>query len=382
MDRHGRTHRRRSCGRRSLTPRRSARRACRNRRRQSRRARVAGAPWSGRSVCDRPPQVARNAGREQAWLHPGVRGVHLEVLGRRVVLGDADAHPLAIDVDVDPLLVVHEASTDRRQGTFDRIQDATGSHYGRGAQRTAQDPGRATGDEAVDRRLALDSRSQVAAAMPARSSPEDATLMLAGSTSTLTGGGMRCRAASNSTVSILACGRPGLGDALPAASLAQSPRGGRGCCTGDRPWPARHPRDQALGRACSSAWTPHGGTGRRGRFAWQPIPALIPALCRAGAGFSETSRAPIASIGAGLRAVAGRCETHLGLVDHQQQGRSVLCLKPRVRCVSRWAQGAKRAGREAGAPGRARCIGQADGWRQRWPRRADEDDEAKDMARL
>jgi len=170
--------------------------------------------------------------------------------------------------------------------------------------------------------------SQVAAATPARSSPEDATatLMLAGSTSTSGGVGMRCRAASNPTVSILAGGRPGLGDALPAASLAQSPRGGRECRAGDRPWSIRGPRYQALGRACSSAWTTHGCTGRGGRFAWQPIPALIPTFCRAGAGFSETSRAPIASIGAGLRGVVGCRAPHLGLVDHQQHVRRPFCV--------------------------------------------------------
>ena len=40
-------------------------------------------------------------------------------------------------------------------------------------------------------------------------------------TATLGGVGMRCRAASNATVSILADGRPGFGDASPTASLAQ-----------------------------------------------------------------------------------------------------------------------------------------------------------------
>ena len=114
-----------------------------------------------------------------------------------------------------------------------------------------------------------------------------------------------------------------------------------GCCGGDRPWPARRPRYQALGRACSSAWTTHGCTGRGGRFAWQPIPALIPAFFRAGAGFSETSRAPNASIGAGLRGAVGCRDTHLGLVDHRDSGS--WCPPPRhfacVDCIqgsARW----------------------------------------------
>ena len=63
---------------------------------------------------------------------------------------------------------------------------------------------------------------------------------------------------------------------------------------------------------------------RAGQGARRPIsiPALIPAFCRAGAGFSETSRAPIASIGAGFRGVVGCREPHLGLVDHQEHAGS------------------------------------------------------------
>ena len=55
----------------------------------------------------------------------------------------------------------------------------------------------------------------------------------------------------------------------------------------------------------------------------QSIPALIPAFCRAGVGFSETSRTSIASVGAGLRGVVGCRENHLGLLDHQQHLRSI-----------------------------------------------------------
>ena len=71
--------------------------------------------------------------------------------------------------------------------------------------------------------FALVSRSKVTAATPARASPcaACAALMLALSISTFGVSAMRCRAASNSTVLILAGGRAGLGDALPAASLAQ-----------------------------------------------------------------------------------------------------------------------------------------------------------------
>lgn len=50
------------------------------------------------------------------------------------------------------------------------------------------------------------------------------------------------------------------------------------------------------------------------------IPASIPAFRRAEAVRRETSRARIASTGAGLRAVVGCRETHLKLVDHQQHG--------------------------------------------------------------
>ena len=133
-----------------------------------------------------------------------------------------------------------------------------------------------------------------------------------------------------------------------------------GCCTRDRPWPARHPRYQALGRACSSACTPHGCTGRGGRFAWQPIPALIPAFCRAGAGFSETSRAPIASTGAGFRAVVGRCETHLGLLDHQQRERSVL--SEAARSLRLTVGGGSETRRSGSRCARAGAVHRSSGW--------------------
>ena len=80
----------------------------------------------------------------------------------------------------------------------------------------------------------------------------------------------------------------------------------------------KHRRTRIFAVACTTSTRVD--LPRAGRAARRPIsiPALIPAFCRAGAGFSETSSAPIASTGAGLRGAVGCRDTHLGLLDHQE----------------------------------------------------------------
>ena len=78
---------------------------------------------------------------------------------------------------------------------------------------------------------------------------------------------------------------------------------------------ARHRARTAVGLLAASRAV---GRDDQDTSAPQLIPALIPAFFRDGIGFSGTSIAPIASIGAGLRGAVGCRDTHLGLVDHQQ----------------------------------------------------------------
>ena len=113
---------------------------------------------------------------------------------------------------------------------------------------------------------------------------------------------------------------PDMASGMPCRPRAWSSRRapGGGCCTGDKPWPGRHPRYRALWRACSSGWTQRGCTGRGRRFAWQPDTRFDTRLLPGWGWFCETSRAPIASIGGGLRGLVGCRDTHPGLVDHEQ----------------------------------------------------------------